>query len=259
METQGLKALLLMGERGRRFRSSIPKQFHRLAGRKIYLHTLDKLLLCSEFEEILLVCHPDWIDTVKEETKEFSKVAVIEAGATRQESTYLGLLACGNQTRYVVIHDAVRPFVSKEILTANINAVIDTGAVDTCIPSADTLVHTVDRSKIKGIPPREQYQRGQTPQSFDYLLILEAHRKALADGIKNASDDCQLVLDIPHPIAIVQGSEENIKITTELDLFIAEQLLRLHLLCQIYQRTSSGRNMSLLAAQEESAKRSARS
>ena len=81
---------------------------------------------------------------------------------------------------------------------------------------------------IDSIPLRSHYLRGQTPQSFSYEIIMQAHKQALGAGIHNASDDCQLVLALPHPIQIVAGEENNIKITSELDLFLAEQLFRLH-------------------------------
>ena len=121
-----------------------------------------------------------------------------------------------------MIHDAVRPFVSQEILERNITAVQNHQAVDTCIPSADTIVYSENGELITSIPARKNYQRGQTPQTFAYQLILEAHQKT-----KNtqSTDDCTLVLELGYPVAIVPGSEDNIKITTELDIEIAEWIL----------------------------------
>jgi 2-C-methyl-D-erythritol 4-phosphate cytidylyltransferase len=126
-----------------------------------------------------------------------------------------------------VIHDGVRPFISERILKENVEKAIQYKAVDTCIPSADTLVHTLNHEEIAKIPNRSEYLRGQTPQSFDYPLILLAHCEAQKKGISNHSDDCSLVLSMCHPVQIVMGSEENIKITSELDLLLAEQILRL--------------------------------
>ena len=90
-------------------------------------------------------------------------------------------------------------------------------------PSTDTLVYAPESPLISSIPHRADYQRGQTPQTFQYPLILEAHRRALEKGIVNRSDDCSLVLDMGHPVHVTPGSEYNIKITTELDLCLAEQ------------------------------------
>lgn len=225
----GIKAILLMGGTGQRFGSETPKQFHRLAGKKVYLHTLETFLLVNLFEEIILVCPETWITQVEEDllSYSFTKIKVVQGGTTRQESSLKGLQACGEAAQIVVIHDAVRPFISETILKENVLKAIHHKAVDTCIPSADTLVHIRNQEKIDRIPNRFEYLRGQTPQSFDYALILQAHLKAKEEGICNASDDCSLVLNTGHPVHIVMGSEENIKITSELDLLLAEQILRL--------------------------------
>jgi 2-C-methyl-D-erythritol 4-phosphate cytidylyltransferase len=231
--SNGIKALILMGGTGERFGSAVPKQFHRLAGKKVYLHTLETFLASSLFEEIILVCPVLWIDQVKEDIRFYSDapVWVAEGGTTRQESSLKGLLACGRGTRLVVIHDAIRPFVSQKILKENISSALEHQAVDTCIPSADTLVYAPCEKQITAIPSRSEYLRGQTPQSFAYPLILEAHLKAQSTGRGNTSDDCSLVLQAGHPVHVVAGSEENIKITSELDLFLAEQILRLRNIC----------------------------
>ncbi|MDN3508189.1 MAG: SDR family oxidoreductase, partial [Simkaniaceae bacterium] len=125
---------------------------------------------------------------------------------------------------YVVIHDAVRPFVSHEILKNNIDAAIKYGAVDTCIPSTDTLVYAPSSDSISKIPNRADYMRGQTPQSFNRQLILKAHERTIAD---NSTDDCQLILAMDHHVHIVEGCQQNIKITTLMDLFVSEQILRM--------------------------------
>lgn len=217
-------AILLMAGSGTRFGSQIPKQFHRLSGKKIYQHTLDKFLNTQLFSRIILVCAPEYIKQIQKENSFKDQVYVVEGGQNRQASSLKGLLSCPSHTEIVVIHDAVRPFVSEEILQKNISLARLHKAVDTCITSGDTLVHTMDLKQIHAIPPRSQYLRGQTPQSFSYALILEAHLNAVQ---KNSSDDCSLVLARNHPIFITEGSEYNIKITTELDLFLAEQIFRL--------------------------------
>lgn len=218
-----------MGGAGERFGSDMPKQFHRIAGKKVYLHTLEAFLISELFEEIILVCPAPWKDLVEQDLTHYrnAAVSVVLGGTTRQESSLNGLLACGETTRIVVIHDGVRPFVSQEILRENVAKALEHGAVDTCIPSADTLVHAPEKHRIASIPSRTDYLRGQTPQSFAYPLILQAHLSAKNARIDNSSDDCALVLREGHPVFIVPGSEENLKITSELDLFLAEQVLRM--------------------------------
>jgi len=217
-------AILLMGGRGRRFESDTPKQFLNLSGEKIYLYSLKTFLSFSEFSQILLVCHKGWIDRVRVEVPGDPRIRVIEGGDSRQDSSYRGLVACGEKTRYVMIHDAARPFVSKKIIRDNLDALKKYRAVDTCIPSTDTIVYAETINHISSIPQRARYLRGQTPQSFSYPLILKAHEKAL---VRDASDDCSLVADLGYDLYIVPGSENNIKITNELDLFLSEQLIRL--------------------------------
>lgn len=221
-------AILLMAGSGTRFSRKLPKQFHRLSGKKIYQHTLEKFLNTQLFARIILVCAPEYVKQVQDEVFFSDQIYVITGGSNRQESSFKGLLACPSDTEIVVIHDAVRPFVSEEILQKNISLARLYKAVDTCIASTDTLVHTINLKQIQEIPPRNQYLLGQTPQSFYYPLILEAHLQAIH---KNSSDDCSLVLTKDQPVYITEGSEYNIKITTELDLFLAEQIFRLQQSC----------------------------
>ena len=219
-----IKAILLMGGSGQRFGSPLPKQFHNLSGKRVYLHTLERFMQSSLFDEIVLVSHPDWIATIQDDLKQYQDhpIRIVAGGKSRQESSYLGLSACGNQTQIVVIHDAVRPFVSQKILKDNVETAAKYGAADTCIPSADTIVHSKDSCSITTIPKRSEHLRGQTPQSFTYPLILHAHQMTTC---AESTDDCTLVLGQGHPVHIVPGDERNIKITTELDLTLAEQLL----------------------------------
>jgi 2-C-methyl-D-erythritol 4-phosphate cytidylyltransferase len=114
--------------------------------------------------------------------------------------------------------------VTETILRENVKRAIEAGAVDTCIPSTDTLVYAPGGERIAGIPKREEYLRGQTPQTFNYEWIVEAHERARQEGVCNATDDCGLVLRLGRPIYVVKGDEKNMKITTELDLLIAEQI-----------------------------------
>lgn len=236
-----IAGILLIGGQGSRFNPSLPKQFHWLAGKRLYLYALEQFIKIEDFTSIILVAPKDWISIVQEDLKCYSdsRIRVIVGGDTRQASSRSALNACLPHTDYVVIHDGVRPFVSSALLRSNIATVIEHGAVDTCIPSCDTVVHMPASHQIATIPPRAEYWRGQTPQSFHYPLIVAAHARAEACGIANATDDCALVLALNHPVRVVLGSEENIKITTELDLFLAEQILRSHRISQANSNAST--------------------
>ena len=218
-----------MGGQGERFNSPLPKQFHPIGGKPVFVHTLEAFIKTNVFAKIILPCPIEWQETVISQIASLpgkNLIQIIPGGSCRQESSYLSLLSCDEDTDYVVIHDAVRPFVSQKILEDNIEQVFLHGAVDTCIPSADTLVHSSEGTWITNIPLRKEFLRGQTPQSFSFKLIVEAHKKAIEIGLVNSSDDCSLVKNFGYPIKIVMGSEHNIKITSLLDLFLAERLLQ---------------------------------
>jgi len=214
-------AILLMGGSGARFQSATPKQFHPLGGKPLYLHALETMLASNLFHEIILVCHPDWISQIGG----IPRTRVVLGGSTRQESSRRGVLSA--TADLILIHDAARPFVSERILRDNVVEASFHGAVDTCIPSADTLVHAPNGNWISSIPKRAEFFRGQTPQTFRADWIREAHEAALRDGIQNATDDCSLVLRLGKPVAIVLGEEKNLKITTDFDLALAERFLTL--------------------------------
>lgn len=209
-------AVLLMGGEGLRLGKEIPKQFLALGGKEIYRHALDTFIASALFDEIILVCHPDWLHSIPEKA--------IAGGKTRQESSYRGLKAFLQKPEIVLIHDAVRPFVTESLLLKNITMAMEHGAIDTCIPCTDTLVHAQGKT-VLSIPNREEYLRGQTPQTFLYEWILKAHEKAIADNITNISDDCRLVLRLGLPVHVLMGDEKNMKITTEFDLQMANHLL----------------------------------
>lgn len=212
-------ASILMAGIGERAKSEIPKQFLKLGNKKVYLHTLDVFLSAQIFDEIVLVVPRDYLSVVAEEVK---NVTIVEGGKTRQESSFLGIQGFRQKPDIVVIHDAVRPFVTKEIIIANVEQAIVHGAVDTCIPSADTLVFSPDQLKIEKIPKREEFFRGQTPQTFRYETLLKAHGET---KLRNATDDCAVVMQAGTSVYIVIGNEENFKITNSFDVKLARLLL----------------------------------
>lgn len=218
-------ALLLMAGKGCRFQSDTPKQFHLLKGKKLYLHTLEVFLKIGLFDEILLVVSKESLDAVREETAHLASVRIVLGGATRQLSSFLGLKSFLTPPDIVSIHDAVRPFVTEEVLLANLEGALQYGAVNTCIPSTDTLVFSSDLQTIEAIPERKNFLKGQTPQTFCYKTIFEAHKEAEKNTIENATDDCQLLLRMGKKIFIAPGSEKNLKITSQFDLFLAEFIL----------------------------------
>lgn len=225
-------AILLCAGEGKRFNHPLPKQFHRLSGKKIYLYALETFLASPCIHAIVIVApsafHQDILDDLRAHQ---NKPIILASGkSSRQLSTLSGLKACPENTTHVLVHDGVRPFVTHAIIEENILLAKQHGSCDTCIPSYDTIVHSADQAFISTIPQRSMYLRGQTPQTFSYELLLRAHQEAQQASIIEATDDCQLVLRLSRSIPIAQGCDENIKITTEYDLLLAEQILRLKLM-----------------------------
>jgi 2-C-methyl-D-erythritol 4-phosphate cytidylyltransferase len=205
-----IKAVLLLGGLGTRvLGEKTPKQFLLLGDKKIYEITLETFEKSNLFKDIILVS-----------PQHHQIKGSVAGGQTRQQSSFNGLQACGPQTDFVLIHDAVRPFVSIDILKRNVEAAQKYGAVNTCIPSADTL-NVVKKGFTTNIPNRNELMRGQTPQTFSFDLILEAHKRSKQT---NAFDDCSLVLEMGKPVFVVDGSFENFKITTDFDYLLAKTL-----------------------------------
>jgi 2-C-methyl-D-erythritol 4-phosphate cytidylyltransferase len=208
-------AILLMGGQGLRIGESTPKQFLPLGDKLLYEYALSTFCAFPYFEEILLVSSSTSISPLP------SHVRVVQGGKTRQESSFIGLCSCKKETEYVVIHDIARPFITHDILKRNIESVVQYKAVNTCIPSSDT-INTSHSTRIEKIFDRKISYLGQTPQSFSYPLILDAHHKTKKS---DASDDCSLVLDLGHPVHFVLGSSLNFKITNPFDLELASFIL----------------------------------
>lgn len=215
--------ILLMGGISSRFKSDLPKQFQYLTGKPVYQHSLDTFISFPQIETIVIVAHPQFFSMIQAVNPD-PRLRFAPAGATRQLSSKLGLAALSQESGSVIIHDAARPLLPKKVIEAHIEALKTHEAVNTCIPSADTIIVTHDAKVMDSVPNRSTLMRGQTPQSFHLPLITKAHEVTKQ---QEATDDCQLVMETasikPY---IVLGDERNMKITHDLDLTIAEHLLR---------------------------------
>lgn len=216
-----MRVILLAGGTGERFDPEVPKQFARLAGEPILSRTL-RAVEAANPERIVIVAPRQWLALTRELA---GPHLVVEGGPTRTRSTLAGLWALPVDDEPIVVHDAVRPLVTPGLIRRSV-APIEAGeadAVDTVIPSADTLV-IVDGSTVTDIPDRARYRRGQTPQAFRGSVL----RAAYAAGDLDATDDCTLVRrHVPGArIVAIPGEETNVKITTPLDLVIADRILQ---------------------------------
>ena len=232
MKTVGV---ILAGGSGLRFKSDKPKQFIRIAGKRIIEHTLEVFQYSAYIDEIAIVTHAGYINEMENVVNQnsYNKVKkILQGGETRNDSSLSAIDAYWNDEDRndinLVFHDAVRPFVSEHILRELFNALKTYSATDVAIPSTDTIIEVEDE-KIVSIPDRNRLMNGQTPQAFKLKVIKEAYDLAMKDPNFKASDDCGVVKTyLPDvPVYVVKGNETNIKITHELDLFISDKLFQL--------------------------------
>ena len=195
-----------------------------LAGEPVILRTVKAFQDCDAIREIVIVTCPEKISTVSRLCGGLSKViAVVSGGDSRQRSVQLGLNALSNKVKLAAIHDGARPLVSWQVIDRAVRAANSYGAAAPAIPVKDT-IKTVTGGVVRNTPDRSQLQAVQTPQVFDFDLIRGALKKAFEDGAA-VTDDCSAVERLGMSVKIVEGDERNIKITTPLDLKIAELFL----------------------------------
>jgi ribitol-5-phosphate 2-dehydrogenase (NADP+) / D-ribitol-5-phosphate cytidylyltransferase len=235
-------AVILAGGTGQRMGLAIPKQLVKVAGKPIMEHTLRVFQSSPQIDEIIIAMAQGFAAEVAAIVARSgcTKVSrVIEGGATRTETTIRAINAvaatAGGEVN-VLFHDAVRPFVDHHIIEDCVRALERYEAVDVAIPSVDTIIDVDDYrgTVIKGVPRRDLLRRGQTPQCFRLSIIRDAYRLAVADpdftaGKISATDNCSIVLRyLPDvPIFVVPGSEQNMKITHPVDVFLADKLFQL--------------------------------
>ena len=228
-------AAILAGGIGSRMASEKPKQYINIGGKPIILHTIEKFCLCSEFEEILILCPKDWIEYTKgliaKHISPSDRIKVIEGGSTRNETIQNAISyieASGNldDDTVIVTHDAVRPFVTYRIIKDNIEAAVNYGACDTVVPATDTIVASEDGDVISAIPVRSKLYQGQTPQSFNALKLQKLYRSLTEDEKDILTDAAKIFVIKGEPVKLVKGETYNVKITYPYDLTVAEGLLK---------------------------------
>lgn len=226
-------AIILSWGTGSRFWDKLPKQFTKLAGKTIIEYTIEVFQKNKNIDEIIIVSHKDYIFLLEEIIlkNNYENIKIISGGSSRQESSYSALVSLEwelKDTDNILFHDAVRPFLSQEIINNTIKALNNYNAVDVAIEVTDTIIN-IDDNFIKNIPNRGNLKRWQTPQGFKYWLIRKAHELAIKQKFNQVTDDCWLVLHFfpEEKIFIVDGEEKNIKITYPLDTYIANQLIQL--------------------------------
>jgi 2-C-methyl-D-erythritol 4-phosphate cytidylyltransferase len=223
-------AVIVSAGKGQRFMEGKKKQFYLLANKPILAHTLDKFEACPLIRSILLVVGQEDMDYCLREIVEkhgYRKVAqIIPGGKQRQESVKNGIDALSKETHLVVIHDGVRPFVTRKMIEDSIHFAQRYGAVVLAMPVKETIkVASPDGTVLKTLE-RDSLWQIQTPQTFRAHVIKKAYQKAMEDRFVG-TDDASLVERLGMKIHILPGSYTNIKITTPEDLILAKLFLRI--------------------------------
>lgn len=215
---------------GVRMGSSRPKQFLDLGDMPLLAVTIRAFQLAPVIHEINLVVPREEVDYCRLEIVQrygLDKVRqVIAGGKRRQDSVRLGLEASeGGGFGMAVIHDGVRPLVRTELIRDVVEAAAETGAAIAAIPAKDTVKEVNGEMVVTHTHDRRRIWLVQTPQAFRFEQILAAHRKALTEGWDEATDDALLMEKMGIPVRVLEGSEENLKVTTPHDLELARFLL----------------------------------
>ena len=228
-------AVILAGGTGSRFGLDIPKQFAKVAGKTIIEHTIEVFQKHNLIDEICIVIKSEWIHKVEKIVldKGYNKVKkILHGGDERKDSSLSAIESYSfeeDSDEYnMIFHDAVRPFVTDAIIEKCIHALKNYSAIDVAIPATDTIIE-VHNSIIKNIPKRSDMMQGQTPQCFKLKTIRAAYDIAQKDPNLKATDDCGIVKKyLPdEEIYVVTGSIDNIKITYEQDIFLADKIFQL--------------------------------
>lgn len=218
--------ILPAGGLGKRFGHELPKQFHLLSGKPLIIHTIEAFVDIDVIKKIIVPIHRDFRLYFAELVSEYNlsdRVVVLEGGSERQDSVYNALqVKEAIDSEIILIHDSVRPFVSKALINSLIEVALEIGGAVPGLEPKET-IRAIDDDGNYSTPDRGRLRNIQTPQVFRSKLIIEAYRKAKSDKVR-ATDDGSLFEHCGFDYLIVEGEERNLKITTAMDFAIAETL-----------------------------------
>jgi len=223
--------LLIAGGSGNRMHQDIPKQFITVNERPVIIYTLEAFEKHPEINAIAVVCIEGWEQVLWAYAKQFNITKlkyIVPGGKNGQDSIRNGVFELEkyfDKDDIVLIHDAIRPMVSAEIISDNIRVAREFGNATTVIPCAEAMMQTEDGIVSVGSYPRDRLKRTQTPQAFKLRDICNLHRRALEAGITNSVASCTLMIEMGEQVFFSAGSEKNIKLTTVEDIDIFKALL----------------------------------
>ncbi|CEK31265.1 2-C-methyl-D-erythritol 4-phosphate cytidylyltransferase [[Clostridium] sordellii] len=213
---------------GSRMKKDINKQFIKLDNKEIIAYTIDKFYINDEIDDIVVVIKKDEEDYFKENILgkyNFKNIKIAYGGEERQDSVYNGIQKLDKNCEVVLVHDGARPFVTEEIINNSIQEAKKHNAVVVGVKVKDTIKVVGEEGNIVDTPNRKYLWSVQTPQVFKYDIITKAYENAYNENYYG-TDDAMLVEKIGYDVKMIEGSYDNIKITTQEDLNFGEQILR---------------------------------
>ncbi len=237
MKTTNNIAIIFAGGTGQRMsngENSLPKQFLKINDKPIIIHTLELFQDHDEIDKIYIAIHPDYFDYMNELVKHYyiTKTAgIVNGGATGQESIYNALKlaqAQNDENSLVLVHDGVRPNITKQVISDNIKCAKEKGNAITCTPCYETILITTNHQNPEHVPYRKDTFAAQAPQTFHLGEIIEAHEitRKTNPNYENIVDSCTLFKTLDKKTHMIRGNRGNIKITTIEDLYILRALIR---------------------------------
>ena len=224
-------ALIIAGGSGQRMGQDIPKQFLTVNEKPVIIYTLEAFQKHAEIDGIVVVCLEGWEQVLRAYVKQFNITKlkdIVTGGENGQESIRKGIFALEKQFDpgdLVLVHDAIRPMVSADIISDCIVKTRQYGCAIATVPCAEAMLQTDDGVISSGSYPRDRLKRTQTPQGFQIGKLAQLHREALERGIDNSIASCTLMIEMGEQVYFSAGSEKNIKITTVEDLEILKALM----------------------------------
>lgn len=226
-------ALIIAGGSGQRMKQEIPKQFLNVNDKPVIVYTLEAFQYHPNIDEIGVVCIDGWHQVLQAYAKQYNITKlkwIIGGGDCGQASIRNGINEC--EARYdksstILIHDAIRPMVSQEIISDCIVQCEEHGSAVSVLPCNTVALKKTDESYSSEVDPRDTIALTQTPQAFPLEKLIWAHKEALNRGITNAVASCSMMIDLGEKVYFSIGSETNIKLTTPEDLKIFKALLAL--------------------------------
>lgn len=215
-------------------RSNMPKQFMKLAGKPVVIHTIEKFLASPEIDAVVVGVHPDWLHMMADLTAKYfpeEKNLVLAPGGDSRNGTIRNIIEKSEEMfgadggTIMVTHDAVRPFLSMRIIRENVKAAEKYGVCDTVFGATDTIIQSENQEYITDVPIRKTMYQGQTPQSFRIGLFREVFQSMTEKELEGMTDVCRMFFLRGHKVYLVEGDSSNFKITYPFDLKMANAML----------------------------------